>query len=519
MSNNDKSIIKVYLLYAKIFIFALVAVACFFLYLTYAREKDRIQADLAADTAVIDQTLTEYLDYIALVTKNAGEQVASTIDGGGSLQDIAHVLATYHMDAGDGETLTNTVFDWVDKDGRVVVASTKGVLEKPIDISRREYYEQAKSDPGNFKLSEPDMGIISLKRIIPVAVGVTGKNNELLGFMTTGLDIDRFTEKALSKAQVDKLSLLILTPKRGIVAEHPRGRFSASQEDMEKLISEIDPARKSGVLITPSLFFRHGSSMALYRTSPKYPYTIITALDNVTFKKEFINVLLPRFVEIMLFGAVMILFIGGIRRKIVNPIVSLSQAAENLSRGDSAQQVEDSGFAETRNLSRHLGKLGEYLSERKTSEGELKRKTMQLKEAKESAEAANKGKSEFLAFVSHEIRTPLNAIMAFSEIMKNEAFGPLGNRKYAEYLGDIGKSSRYILGILNDLMDINRAEAGTIELRKERVNLGEIILESIKIINEDAKERGIEIVSEIKTDDLKVEADRLGMRKIMLKMV
>src|SRR5690606_10099782 len=77
-----------------------------------------------------------------------------------------------------------------------------------------------------------------------------------------------------------------------------------------------------------------------------------------------------------------------------------------------------------------------------------------LVKAVDDAEAANRAKTEFLANMSHELRTPLNAIMGFSEIMKLELLGPMGHEKYREYTDDILASSRHLLNLINDILDI-----------------------------------------------------------------
>src|SRR5690606_155194 len=88
---------------------------------------------------------------------------------------------------------------------------------------------------------------------------------------------------------------------------------------------------------------------------------------------------------------------------------------------------------------------------------ELNRKYMR---ETERAEAANRAKSEFLANMSHELRTPLNAIIGFSELMQSGLFGPLGSQRYEEYVRDIHGSGTYLLGVINDILDMSKIEAG-----------------------------------------------------------
>jgi PAS domain S-box-containing protein len=90
-----------------------------------------------------------------------------------------------------------------------------------------------------------------------------------------------------------------------------------------------------------------------------------------------------------------------------------------------------------------------------------------LIKAKEAAELANRAKTEFLANMSHELRTPLNAIIGFSEIMKQQILGPLGNEQYLNYSTDIHTSAEHLLGLINDILDIAKIEAGGHRLIEE----------------------------------------------------
>ena len=79
------------------------------------------------------------------------------------------------------------------------------------------------------------------------------------------------------------------------------------------------------------------------------------------------------------------------------------------------------------------------------------RAEVELTEAVESAERANRAKSQFLATMSHEFRTPLNAILGFSEVLRAEIFGPMGVKAYTEYAGDIHRSGSLMLALVNGM--------------------------------------------------------------------
>src|SRR6202041_2491715 len=102
--------------------------------------------------------------------------------------------------------------------------------------------------------------------------------------------------------------------------------------------------------------------------------------------------------------------------------------------------------------------------ELREGEATLAAQARELALARDTADRANRAKSAFLANMSHELRTPLNAIMGFSEMMKDQHLGPVHNPRYLAYAGDIHASGRYLLGIINDILDLSKIEAGKMSL-------------------------------------------------------
>ncbi|MBN9066813.1 MAG: PAS domain-containing protein, partial [Rhizobiales bacterium] len=112
--------------------------------------------------------------------------------------------------------------------------------------------------------------------------------------------------------------------------------------------------------------------------------------------------------------------------------------------------------------------------------GELAELNRRYLKETERAEAANRAKSEFLANMSHELRTPLNAIIGFSELMQQGLFGPLGSDRYEEYVKDIHGAGSYLLGVINDILDMSKIEAGQFSIEREEIDLCPLITETVK---------------------------------------
>ncbi|TIX98319.1 MAG: HAMP domain-containing histidine kinase, partial [Mesorhizobium sp.] len=146
---------------------------------------------------------------------------------------------------------------------------------------------------------------------------------------------------------------------------------------------------------------------------------------------------------------------------------------------------------------------------------ELNRKYM--KET-ERAEAANRAKSEFLANMSHELRTPLNAIIGFSELMEQALFGPLGSPRYEEYATDINGSGKYLLGVINDILDMSKIEAGQFSMDQEEIDLCPLMRETVRVISLQAAEKSITVETRI-PDSLTLFADRRAIKQIIINLL
>ncbi|MFN3476010.1 MAG: ATP-binding protein [Candidatus Methylomirabilales bacterium] len=147
-------------------------------------------------------------------------------------------------------------------------------------------------------------------------------------------------------------------------------------------------------------------------------------------------------------------------------------------------------------------------------EAKVEERTRELKIANLRLEAASRHKSEFLASMSHELRTPLNSIIGFSEVLRDQLFGPL-TEKQARYVQNILVSGRHLLALINDLLDLSKVEAGRIELHLEQLPLREALEGALNLVRGEALKKGLTLELAVAQDLSTLPADPIRFKQIL----
>ena len=202
---------------------------------------------------------------------------------------------------------------------------------------------------------------------------------------------------------------------------------------------------------------------------------------------------------------------------IVGPETSLSELSERIGRDKPSALMSGFIIAER---GRFIG-VGSVLDILRLQVAEGRQRGLDLEAARAEAVRADAAKSQFLANMSHELRTPLNAVIGFADIIQSEMFGtgPAAWTRYKDYAGDIGTSGRFLLDVINDILDLTTASAGKAELREDRMSITSLLIAVERFFRERARDAGLALDMQTPCQDIELWADETKLKQVLINLV
>jgi len=402
-------------------------------------------------------------------------------------QDIEDYLRTARDIAGAGEAALVEALDTIpegfviyDSDGRLVRCNAKF----------REIYGYSESEamPG---VSHQELGLLDERRGVRVVGGTDAQ-----GFLKQRLEYRSY----LKGEQIVKLpdGRLISTRERALA----KGGFVSIQSDITELKETQERLKKSEQLLLDAIEGLD-EGFVFYNEHDRL------VIANSTYKKMY-----PA-------------------QKDILPGTSFEDAvmlSVNAGEVPAAIGREEEWFTERHEQHRGGGGGIEQalsdgrwvkVSERPTADGGIVGIRTDITELKVSyalAESANRAKTSFLAHMSHELRTPLNSIIGYSDMIRHETFGPVGDQKYVEYLDNIYNSGALLLALINDILDISRVEIGELEAFPEKVNPHEIITSCMEMMKPRVDDKDLKLTMETLPTDSGLYVDLRHFKQILINL-
>jgi two-component system sensor histidine kinase ChiS len=471
----SSSLSRDYLHFSIIAVFAAMVISCWLGWKTHTvQEKDR-QFRYGMESDNIAKALDGTLNNVSYFAKFIGEKIAE--HGADDLQQIAYLLKANKPELlSDNPIFSWTLFDWVKPDDKMYVSSNHGIFHTPLSMSSRTYLKKTHANPWHLYLSEPALGIPSGDFIIPAGYGVADKNHRYLGSLTMGFPIDRMTKIIESSLTSTDMGFVIVDKKtHKIVLQSSSNVIKRENNFFVKKLDFIETADDAGYLPEP---IQYGNiKYSFFRENYSYPYIILVGENAAIADRNFEQIIFPRIVEIAAMGTFVLILLFFFRRRVVTPMITLAQVANEISKGNLSIKLPHVNNAEAFTLAKSLLLV-------KRSFARERRLKSQLAQAKEAAEDAHQrerianeslelkvkdrtfelekalvAKSEFLNNVSHEVRSPVQGVTVISEELVRNWQNIKEEKRFA-YINQINESGKRLLSLVTNLLDLSKLDAG-----------------------------------------------------------
>jgi signal transduction histidine kinase len=208
-----------------------------------------------------------------------------------------------------------------------------------------------------------------------------------------------------------------------------------------------------------------------------------------------------------------------VARRVVRPLETLRKGVERIGRGDMSLRLDVKTGDEIEILAEEFNKMTENLREAYAGlEQKVAERTQELAVANERLKELDRLKSDFVSNVSHELRTPLTAIKGSADLLLREVAGPLTERQ-THYLTRMRSNTQHLAGLINDLLDLSKIEAGKVELKAARVSLGGLVHEVVETLRPMAAEKPIALEATASEPSILVWADRDKVTQVLMNLI
>jgi signal transduction histidine kinase len=501
--------------------FALLAAAILFIvflisswvtYVTYAQHTNDITEELEKEAVRINHVLLREMESANYMLTALGRQII--LDPDLNQLKLAQTLKSF-----DSRGYLYAIFSWISRDQKITVSSNRGILDKPVDISDRDYAKKALAEPWKMHIGQPIEGRVSGRWVIPVAIGLTDYTGKFIGTIMLSLDIKRLTEQLDTLTRRDGISLAIATKTLTPLTRSTDNKNSVVNNfPTEKLINVNFDDHPSGLITKAHMLWASGSYAYYYR-SPDSPYVILLTYDSYFSNHVLRSQLWVRLAELVGVGIFFVLFLWIMRARMIRPVEDMTAVAAAVAKGEHHLPLRKNGPVEIEALAIQIRRVSEYIAETKRIEDELRNKMFVLKRAKEKAEMNQRSKTEFFSHICQEMQAPLNNITGFAQVMKDQLYGPIENKKYRQYSTDIYHTGNSLLIHLQDLLTLAQVETDYVQLLEKPVIVLDAITKALQAVSD--KMEAEKVSSRLKIADPlpRLVVDEFRLQQILMNLL
>ncbi len=506
---TQPSLSRDFALLSLFIVFILVMVSIWVAFETSSNYAKDVTKQMESEALRLDRGLIVEIENASYILESVGRQIQATSN------DPNNIAQLFFSFAKSGEP-KRSIFSWANKDQLITVSNNLGVLDKPIDVSDRDYVKKSIAEPWKVHIGRPIEGRLSRTWILPLSLGLTDKNGTYLGSVIVALDtealgndISRTIKDSGIHFAITNMSLTLLTQSPTAV------KFFNDNFDVNRLAKIDFDKNPAGKYSSASLFDRK-QIYSYYERSSQYPYIIFLGHDADQSIHELRRLLMPRLFQLMVIAAFLLFVLWTVRKRIIHPVMTLTEQTSTIVRGENFSAEVTRGPLEIEQLAYEIQRLYDYIEERRRVEAELRLKNAELMRVKEAAQITNQVKADFFAYVGQELTEPVESILQQIETLKDQHFGPIGNPKYLSHATDIHDQARQLIAMLEDIKAISKAETGLLSLNESDIDLLFIVQKTIRIFRE---KMNAEVQLDISSNLPHIKGDELRIKQLILNIL
>jgi signal transduction histidine kinase len=193
----------------------------------------------------------------------------------------------------------------------------------------------------------------------------------------------------------------------------------------------------------------------------------------------------------------------------------MTEIVSSIARGEKFVPMQQNGPVEIEGLSKQVQLVSKYIDENKRIESELRNKMFLLKKSRENSEINMLSKSEFLAYVAQDMRMPINNIIGFSQVLRDQVYGAIENRKYRQYANDIFVMANQLIDKIQNIILHSKAEIGYIDLQEKSLDITGAVSAVLRQMSEKLQSRKASVKLHIENDIPNLLVDEFRFQQII----
>ena len=463
---------------------------------------DRASAHSANLSAAFEEQVRRVLDSVS----GAMDLLARRIDKEGPDFDLSQWAPLM-----PGVAASTIQVSIIGPDGMLVAASLSK-NPKPVDLSDREHFRVHRHNPNlGLFIGKPVLGRVSNQVTIQVTKRLQARDGSFGGVLVFSLNPDYLTSlhRQVDLGQTGNVTVVGLD---SVI----RARFTSNDRSDA---AGVGTSLAAGRSFRDSAFADSGFHTSAsvvdgvvrlfhWRKVPGYPLVVIVGLG----KEEALIAANRHALLILGIATSAVLLVGLMALRLAREISN--RVAYEISLFHEGEKLRAAHDCLTDQHEALIARSAQLAEERIN----LQKTNAELSLAQQRSEAASKAKSAFLANMSHELRTPLNAIIGFAEVMCGKYFGALSDQ-YAEYAADIHKSGNQLLGIVEQVLDTAKIEAGKLQLTEGKQSLAAIVEKAVRSVEAQAEKKQIDLSIRLPSPPVFILGDEARLGQIAVNLL